>query len=83
MWDRPGQMFLFMLGENRIQFFKDWLRQNTGINLDILTVNIVLKVMLIKWVNNNEINSEEELGVNWEDKYQVKSIDIDLVNVMF
>ena len=69
--------------KNRIQFLKDWLRQNTSINLDALTVNIVLKVMLIKWANNNKTNSEEELGVSWEDKYQVKSIDIDLVNAVF
>ena len=58
-----------MLSENKIQFFKDWLRYNTGINLDVLTINIILKVILIKWINNNEINSEKELGVNQEDEY--------------
>ena len=75
-------MFLFMLSENKIQFFKDQLRQNTSINLDILTINIAPKVMLVGWANNNKIDSKEKLGVSWEDKYQVKSIDIDLANVM-
>ena len=71
-----------MLGKNKIQFFKDWLRQNTGINLDALTVNITLKVMLVEWANNNKINNEEKLGVSWEDKYQVKSIDMGSANAM-
>ena len=53
-----------MPSKNRIQFFKDWLRQNTSINLDALTVNIVLKVMSVGWVNDNETGSKEELGVN-------------------
>ena len=59
------------------------MRQNTGINLDVLTINIVLKVMSVEWVNNNKIDSEEELGVNWEDEYQVKSIDIDSASAVF
>ena len=53
-----------MPNKNRIQFLKDWLRQNTSINLDVLTVNIALKVMLVGWVNNNEIDSKEKLEVN-------------------
>ena len=72
-----------MPGKNKIQFFKDWLRQNTGINPDVLTVNIAPKVMSVEWVNDNKTDSKEELGVNWEDEYQVKSIDIDLVNAVF
>ena len=75
-------MLPFMPSKNRIQFLKDWLRQNTGINLDILTVNIAPKVTSVKQVNNNEINNKEELGVSWEDKYQVKSIDINLANIV-
>ena len=71
-----------MPGENRIQFLKDQLRQNTSINLDILAVNIAPKVTSVKQVNDNEIDSEEELGVNWEDEYQVESIDVDLANAM-
>ena len=55
--------------KNRIQFLKDQLRQNTSINLDIPTINIVPKVILVKWADNNKTNSEEELGVNQEDKY--------------
>ena len=58
------------------------MRQNTSINLDALTVNIAPKVMLVEWVNDNETNSKEELGASWEDKYQVKSIDIGLVNAV-
>ena len=69
-----------MPNKNRIQFFKDQLRQNTGINLDALTINIALKVILVKWINNNKTNSKEELGVSQEDEYLVKSIDIYLVN---
>ena len=64
MQDRPGQMLPFIPNKNRIQFFKDWLRQNTSINLDALTINIVPKVMSVKWVNNNETDSKKELGVN-------------------
>ena len=59
------------------------MRQNTSINPDALTVNIAPKVTSVKWANNNETNNEEKLGVNWEDKYQVKSIDIDLANAVF
>ena len=58
-----------MPSENRIQFLKDWLRQNTGINLDALIVNIVPKVTSVKWVNDNEINSKEDLGASQEDEY--------------
>ena len=58
-----------MPGKNKIQFIKDQLRQNTGINLDKLIVNIIPKVMLVEWANNNKTDSEEELGVNWEDEY--------------
>ena len=58
-----------MPSKNRIQFLKDQLRQNTGINLDILTINIAPKVISVKWVNNNETDSKEELGVSQEDKY--------------
>ena len=82
MWDRLGQMLPFMPGKNKIQFLKDWLRQNTGINLDTLTINIAPKVMSVGWVNDNETDSEEELGVSWEEEYQVKSIDVDLVNIV-
>ena len=53
-----------MLSKNRIQSLKDWLRQNTSINLDILTINMTLKVTLVEWVNNNETDSKEELGVS-------------------
>ena len=69
-----------MPSKNRIQFIKDWLRQNTSINSNALTVNIILKVTLVEWINNNETNSKEELGVSWEDEYQVKSIYIGLIN---
>ena len=58
-----------MPGKNRIQFLKDQLRQNTNINLDTLTINIALKVTLVKWANNNKTNNKEELGVSQEDKY--------------
>ena len=58
-----------MPNKNRIQFLKDQLRQNTSINLDVLTVNMTLKVILVKWVNDNETDSEEELGASWEDEY--------------
>ena len=58
-----------MPSKNRIQFLKDQLRQNTGINLDILTINTALKVTLVKQVNNNKTNSKEELGVSQEDEY--------------
>ena len=71
-----------MPSKNRIQFLKDQLRQNTSINLDILTINIVLKVILVKQINNNKTNSKEELGVSQEDKYLVKSIDIYLANIV-
>ena len=71
-----------MPNKNRIQFFKDWLKQNTSINLDALTINIAPKVISVEWANNNKTDSKEELGVNWEDKYQVKSIDVDLANVV-
>ena len=70
-----------MPSENRIQFLKDQLRQNTGINLDTLTTNIALKVTLVKQINNNKTDSKEELGVSWEDKYLVKSIDIYSANI--
>ena len=69
-----------MPNENRIQFLKDWLRQNTGINPDALTANVAPKVTSVEWINNNETNSEEELGVSWEDEYLVESIDIFLAN---
>ena len=72
-----------MPNKNRIQFFKDWLRWNININLDILTVNIVLKIILVKWANNNKTNSKKELGVSQKNKYQVKSIDINLANAAF
>ena len=62
-------MFPFIFSKNKIQFFKDWLKQNTGINLDKLIVNIILKVILVEWVNDNKTDSEEELGVSWEDEY--------------
>ena len=65
-----------MPNKNRIQFLKDWLRQNTGINLDVPTANIAPKVTSVKWTNDNETDSEEELGVSWEDEYLVESIDI-------
>ena len=58
-----------MPSENRIQFLKDWLRQNTSINPDTLIINIAPKGILVKWANNNETNSKEELGVSQEDKY--------------
>ena len=74
-------MLLFILDKSRIQLIKDQLRQNTSINLDAPTINIALKVTLVKQVDDNKTNSEEELGVNQEDKYQVKSIDIYLVNI--
>ena len=57
-------MLPFIPSENRIQFLKDWLRQNTSINLNAPIVNIAPKVTLVKWTNNNETNSEEELGVS-------------------
>ena len=69
-----------MPSKNRIQFIKDWLKQNTGINPNAPTVNIILKVILVEWINNNKTNSKEELGVSQEDKYQVKSIYIGLIN---
>ena len=69
-----------MSNKNRIQFLKNQLRQNTSINLNILTANKALKVTLVKQINNNKTNSEEELGVSQEDKYLVKSIDIYLAN---
>ena len=62
-------MLLFIPSKNRIQFLKDQLRQNTGINLDAPTINIALKVTLVKWVDDNKTNSKEELGVNQEDEY--------------
>ena len=74
-------MLLFMPNKNRIQFLKDQLRQNTSINLDVLTTNIALKVTLVKQTNSNKTNSKEELGVSQEDKYLVKSIDIYLANI--
>ena len=74
-------MLLFILDKNRIQFLKDYLRQNTIINPDAPTINTALKVILVKQVDANKTNSKEELGVSWEDKYQVKSIDIYLVNI--
>ena len=58
-----------MPSKNRIQFIKDWLRQNTSINSNTPTVNIILKVILVEWINNNKTNSKEELGASWEDEY--------------
>ena len=74
-------MLLFIPSKNRIQFLKDQLIQNTGINLDTLTINIALKVTLVKQADDNKTNSKEELGVSQEDKYQVESIDVYLASI--
>ena len=74
-------MLLFIPSKNRIQFIKDWLRQNTGINPNALTVNIALKVILVEQINNNKTNSKEELGVSQENEYQVKSIYMGSINI--
>ena len=50
-------------------------------NVDALTINIALKLTLVKQTNDNKTNSKEELGVSQEDKYLVNSIDIYLANI--
>ena len=63
------KFFYLYLIKIKFNFFQDWLRQNIGINLNALPVNIVLKVILVEQINNNKIDSDEELRVNQEDKY--------------
>ena len=72
-------MLPFIPGKNKIQFIKDWLRQNTSINPNTLMVNTALKVMLVEQINNNKTDSKEELGASQEDEYQVESIYMGLI----
>ena len=53
-----------MPSKNKNWFFKNQLRQNTSINLDVLPINIILKVTLVEQINNNKMNNKEELGAN-------------------
>ena len=81
--ERPGNPIPYLPSNNRIQFLKDWLRQNANIDPDATatatTTGVQLAAASVEFVESNGAESEEELGESWEDVYQVESVYVDSV----
>jgi hypothetical protein len=72
-------MIPYLPSDNRIQFLKDWLRQNANIDPDAPGTGVQPKAASVELVEGSDAESEEELGESWEDVYQVESICVDSV----
>jgi len=77
--ERPGNTIPYLPSDNRIQFLKDWLRQNANIDPDAPVTGVQPKAASVELVESSDAESEEELGESWEDVYQVESICVDSV----
>ena len=62
IYKRLGNIILYLLSDNQIQFLKDQLRQNANINPNTLGIGIQLKAALVELIEGSDAKSEEELG---------------------